>query len=64
MMHVVQHDCSVHSCSVLKTRFLRIQENLENTGIWQFEFRALNILEFHQRSWKILEYEPIFGTYF
>ena len=35
-------------------------ENLENTGILYLQFAAVNILEFRQRSWKILEYEPIF----
>ena len=48
----------------LMTGFVQILENLENTGILYLKFQALNILEFHQRSWKILEFEPVFGAVF
>ena len=50
--------------ALLSPGFIHILENLKNTGIWQLEFHALDILEFCRKSWKILEYEPVFGAFF
>ena len=37
-------------------------EKSGNTKIWSLEFQAMDILKCHQRSWEILDYEPIFDA--